>query len=159
MTEKMKCLENYAPLGIGVEKQIKGFFAQGIVATVYSMLFFVAYANARSALYEHTMFGEKVLIKGAMIREFSSLTEYVFWGFYIVIVTTLLTAVYNYFYHYQGSKMLYLMKRLPDRGELCRRCVTLPIAGSVILIAWMYLLRMLYFAIYLIFTPSQCLPL
>ena len=31
--------------------------------------------------------------------------------------------------HYQESRSIYLMRRLPDRGELWRRCLTLPLTG------------------------------
>ena len=158
MSEKMKWLEKYAPLGIGVEKQIKAFIAGGAIATLYSMLFFREYAIARAELYEHTTTGKK-LIEGAIIQSFGGLTYYIFLGFNIMITITFLCSAFFYFYHYDGSKMIYLMKRLPNKWELLRRCVTLPIAGVIILFAWMNFLRLLYFAIYLIITPSQCLPL
>ena len=123
------------------------------------MFFFFKYAEAREKLYEYSITGKRQLIIGAVICDFGSLIEYVFLGFFIIIIVTLLTTLFFYFYHYDGSKMLYLMKRLPDKGELWRRCVTLPIAGAVLLVIWMNILRLFYFAIYLIFTPSQCLPL
>lgn len=72
---------------------------------------------------------------------------------------TLFRTGYYYTYHYQGSKMMYLMKRLPDKWEVHRRCWTLPLAGTALLCVWMLVLRMLYFAIYMVCTPSQCLPL
>ena len=158
MSEKIKWLEQYAPLGIGVRNQVTGFIVGIVAATLHSMWFLVEYISARNELYIRTATGMK-LIEGAVIRDFSSLTEYVFLTFYIVTIVTFLTAVFFYFYHFDGSKMLYLMKRLPNKWELFRRCVTLPSAGTVILLVWMSLLRILYFAVYTLCTPSQCLPL
>ena len=158
MSEKMKWLEKYAPLGIGVEKQVTAYIIGVIVATLHSMLFLVRYLEARSELYATNING-MVLIEGAVIYDFGALTDTVFWTFYIVEIVTMLCSVFFYFYHYDGSKMMYLMKRLPDKKELYRRVFTLPIAGTVILVVWMGILRMLYFTIYVICTPSQCLPL
>lgn len=158
MSEKMKWLEKYAPPGIGVEKQVIGFIAGLVIATLHSMLFLVRYSEARQALYESVGTKQK-LIQGAIILDFDILTGTVFWSFYLMGIVTLLTIIFFYFYYYDGSKMMYLMKRLPDKTEVYRRIVTLPIAGVVILTIWMGILKMLYFAIYILCTPSQCLPL
>lgn len=53
----------------------------------------------------------------------------VFETFLLVFVFAGLAAVYRYFYHYQHSKSIYLMKRLPKRNELYKRCL----GGSVII--------------------------
>lgn len=158
MSEKTKWLENYAPLGIGVSTEVGWFLAGGIAATLHSMMFLLNYISARNELYMRKATG-MVLMEGAIIRAFESLTEHVFLTFYLVEIVILLVVVYHYFYHYQGSKMMYLMKRLPDKWELHKRCWTLPIAGAALLGAWMFVLNMLYYAIYILCTPSQCLPL
>ena len=159
MKEKAKWLEKYAPLGMDVHTELIGYIVSVIVATLLSMIaFFVRYLAARSELYE-SYAGKIVLIEGAIIKDFASLTKGVFILIVIICVTTLLRAGYYYMYHYQGSIMMYLMKRLPDKWELHRRCLTLPIAGAVIMAVWSLVLRMIYFAIYMLCTPSQCLPL
>lgn len=158
MSERMKRLEKYAPLGIGVEKQVTAYIIGVIVATLHSMLFIIRYLEARGELYVKRFDG-MTLIEGAIIYDFGALTATVFWTFYIVGIVSLLTPIFFYFYHYDGSKMMYLMKRLPDKRELYRRVFTLPIAGAILLAVWMVILKMLYFTIYVICTPSQCLPL
>ena len=158
MSEKMKWLEKYAPLGICVVNQVRSYLVGLVIATVYSMWFIIRYISARNALFEYVR-GERKLIEGAVIQDFGILTENLFWGFVIMMIVTILTAVFFYFYHYDGSKMIYLMKRLPDKGELWRRCVTLPVIGTVILIAWLGIVYLMYYAIYLFCTPAQCLPL
>ena len=72
MSEKMKWLEKYAPLGIGVEKQVIGFMVGLVIATLHSMLFLVRYSEARQALYESVGTKQK-LIEGAIILNFDIL--------------------------------------------------------------------------------------
>lgn len=158
MKEKIKWLEKYAPLGFNVEKEVKAFLVEMVLVTMQTLFFFPRYMYALDELYTRRA-GKRVLIEGAVIQDFDTLIEGLFTISVIVAVLTLVQAALFYAYHSQGSKMLYLMKRLPDKWELCRRCLTLPIAGAVIVAVWALVLRMLYFSIYIIFTPSQCLPL
>lgn len=158
MTEKMKWLEKYTPLGIDVGKQVGWWLAGVTAATLHSMLFLIRYFDRRADLY-YLKAGKRVLMEGAVMTDFETLTEGVFLTFYLVSIVTLLVIIYHYFYHYQGSKMVYLMKRLPDKWDLRRRCITLPVVGAVLLMVWMFVVRMLYYAIYILCTPSQCLPL
>lgn len=158
MTEKMKWLENYTPLGIDVGKQVGWWLAGVVAATLHSMLFLIRYFDRRADLYILKA-GKRVLIDGAVMTDFGTLTEGVFLTFYLVSIVTLLVIIYHYFYHYQGSKMMYLMKRLPDKWELHRRCITLPVVGAVLMMVWMLVVHMLYYTIYILCTPSQCLPL
>lgn len=158
MTEKMKWLENYTPLGIDAGKQVGWWLAGVVAATLHSMLFLIRYFDRRADLYILKA-GKRVLIDGAVMTDFGTLTEGVFLTFYLVSIVTLLVIIYHYFYHYQGSKMMYLMKRLPDKWELHRRCITLPVVGAVLMMVWMLVVHMLYYTIYILCTPSQCLPL
>lgn len=158
MSKMKQWLENHAPLGIGVGTQAGWYIAGAVAATLHSLWFFKEYLSARNELYVGTPTGLK-LIESAVMKSFGELTEHVFLTFYIVEVVTLLTVIFFCFYHYDGSKMLYLMKRLPDKSELYRRVFTLPIAGALLLVVWMGILRMLYYAVYILCTPSQCLPL
>ena len=61
--------------------------------------------------------------------------------------------------HYQESRSIYLMRRLPDRGELWRRCLTLPLTGLAAVLILTLGLSVLYFWLYetyaLIDTNSQ----
>lgn len=156
--KRNKWMEKYAPPGIDVATE-KGWYLAGlVVATLWSMWFFIQYLNERNALFEYKN-GQPRLIEGAMMCSFEQLMEYRFWLFQVVLVSMLFMVVYHYFYHYQGSKMMYLMRRLPDKWELHRRCVALPIIGAVITVLCMVGLRVLYFAVYIFCTPQQCLPL
>ena len=105
MSEKMKWLEKYAPLGIGVVNQVMSYLVGLVIATVYSMWFIIRYISARNALFEYVR-GERKLIEGAVIQDFGILTENLFWGFVIMMIVTILTAVFFYFYHFCSSIFL-----------------------------------------------------
>lgn len=158
MSEKLKWLEKYAPLGINVATEVGVYIAGVVIATLQSTMFFVNYGNATADLYTYRL-NKQVLIEGAIIKEFQYLLENVFLFSTLVCIATLLVTIFHYMYHYEGSKMMYLMKRLPDKWEVHRRCWTLPVAGAVLMVVWMQVLKMFYYAVYILCTPSQCLPL
>lgn len=158
MRDKTKWLEKHAPLGIEIQNEVGIYILGVIVSTCQSLLFFLNYVNARAELYDY--YGtKKVLIEGMKIQEFSYLIDKLFSFGTIVCIACLMMVAVHYMYHYQGSKMMYLMKRLPDKWELHKRCWTLPITGCVLMAAWMFVLRMIFYAVYILCTPSQCLPL
>lgn len=156
----IKKLEKYTPPGIDVRKQIKlCLFGLG-AASVWSLSYLVRYMIARTNLYESSMLG-KVLKEGAVMTDFNHLLHEGdsldgFLVFYLVMLGLL---VYHYLYYYQGSKSIYLMRRLPDKWELHRRCVILPFVATVVAVITEIALVCLYYGIYLVCTPQQCLPI
>ena len=91
------------------------------------------------------------------MKDFHVLMAFAPIGFAILGIHTALQAVFHYRYHSQGSKSIYLMKHLPDRMELHRRCLTLPVAGLVICGLTAFLTIVLCYGIYVYFTPKECL--
>ena len=65
--------------------------------------------------------------------------------------------VFHYLYHYQGSRSIYLMRRLPDRWELLRRCIALPLCGALAALLTGLLITLLWAGIYLLATPRELL--
>lgn len=62
-------------------------------------------------------------------------------------------ALYFYSLHFQGSKSIYTMRRLPKRGELLRRCITVPLLMMAVCFALIPVLRIVYYGIYVLATP------
>lgn len=151
-------MEQYVPPGISLAQEIAYWKLAMIGSTLWSMLFLIQYLNSRSALYK-TVAGKRVLIEGAMMPSFEDLITGKMEVFYLVIIYCIIIAVYHYFYHYQGSKMMYLMRRLPNKWEVHIRCLSLPVCAAVIAVIEALVLKMLYYAVYILFTPSQCLRL
>lgn len=151
-------METYAPPGIDITKEKMGWIFCMVASTCWCMNFLLRYWDYYTRLYEMSG-GRKVLIANAKMPNFEYLTKDLFEVFGLVILFCVLTVVYHYYYHYQGSKMMYLMRRLPNRWEVHVRCFTLPVIASVISIVYMVVLRMLFYSIYLFCTPAQCLIL
>jgi len=155
--EEHSWLEAYAPLGIELAKEVMIFVSGNTLSLLYSLVYFVNYIGERNNLYEKV--GEqRVLREGAKMPAFEALIEGRWIGFWMVVVILVCMGIYHYIYHYMDSKLVYLMKRLPSKWELHKRCLVLPIAGIIITIAVMLILWLLYYGVYLLFTPQQCLP-
>ena len=91
------------------------------------------------------------------LEDFYEFLEGKFLLFGIIILYCLGTMVFRFFYYYQGSKSIYLMRRLPDRSLLIRSCVETPLQRiSISLLVMMGMVLLLYLA-YWIATPMQYL--
>ena len=73
------------------------------------------------------------LIPGAVMAPFSQVTAgYIpAWG--VLTLACLALGVVRYTYYDQGSRSIYLMRRLPDRWELWRRTLGWPLVLAVLL--------------------------
>lgn len=60
--------------------------------------------------------------------------------------------------HYQESRSIYLMRRLPDRWELHRRCLFLPLAGLLAAGILSLALAAAYFFLYRWAIPEALIP-
>ncbi len=146
----------YVPPGVNYSRELKWIAAALIASAVYSLGFLISYIEKYRALF-WTQDAEKGIIKGATMPDFIDLIDYRLSGFTVVALCMVAVFIYHYLYHYQGSKSIYLMKRLPHRFELWRRCLALPVAGALFSLAAALILMMIYFGIYMFFTPEICL--
>ena len=151
-------LTPYAPAGFPIYQEIKIFFLALGISAIYSLGFLIRYLDARADLFETTWSGQKVIIAGARMPEMTSLLHNAFLGFLLMGLLALAGIFYHYLFHSQGSKSIYLMKRLPNPMELHKRCITLPLIGILISLITALLLFLIYYGIYFIFTPKVCLP-
>ena len=117
--------------------------------------FGTGYEPALNRLYDGW---SKVPVPGRTVPPFLPLYLRGLVCFSTVWLVMLGAAVQNYFGHFQGSRSIYLLRRLPQRWELARRCLGEPalcLAGSFII----YLLTGVTCFIYYWFrTPAGCLP-
>ena len=76
-----------------------------------------------------------------------------FW--FPILAVFLLAAVFvHYAHHRSGSKSIYLMRRLPSRWELHRRCIAGPALCAAIMLAVAIILFWIFYASYMLFTPK-----
>lgn len=154
-------LEPYLPLGRpDLGKLWRNVTIYGnVLALLYSLSFWTRYSDAHAALYSR----QGNLLPGAVMTPFSTLlaedlSRFTMMGFCILVLFLLALIPVNYSAFYRGSKSIYVMRRLPNRWELGRRCAALPLLSAGGTLALMGLLTLLYYALYLLITPKVCLP-
>lgn len=156
-TMVFRLFKNNIPPGISAEQEMKGFLVVLALAVGISFLFFLRLWSAYDALFEWTE-EECVLRDGAVMADFSVLLGLgTFSGFLLVVWVPPVTAICHYRYYYQDSKSIYLMRRLPNRFELHKRALVLPFLELLLVVITVFLLVVLYYNIYLLVTPAQCL--
>ena len=149
-------LTKYAPPGQDI-KQEKSFFVLGMCgAVIFSMGYLGRYARAWRNLYEWED-GRRIELKGTMMWEFSLLLENALVGFLILAVVMLGFIAYHYMYYYKDSKSIYLMKRLPDKFEMHKRCISIPLMAVLVSILTAVVILLIYLGIYVLFTPRECI--
>ena len=76
-----------------------------------------------------------------------------------LMVIALLSAVMLYSSYYQGSRSIYLMRRLPDGKRTLRRQVwSAPLRTAMLLIAAGMVLIGIFYLLWRFVTPEPCLP-
>ena len=152
--------ERFGLPGYDPENREKNNFIGWLAFSVFiSLVFFVGrYSNARDRLYyKDYETGEKFLWDGAIMTDFADVLGWSLAGLFLTAAICLSYIIIRYNYLNKESKSIYLMRRLPKRGELWRRCAAAPLLRAAICLVFAFVLLLLYFAIYMIATPDQCL--
>lgn len=159
MKIKMFHVKHFPP-GMNVEGE-KFFFGFGMCAAFfYSWSFIWRYLEARMRLSEISRLQRfpKVIYQGT-IEHFSVLLGNALIGFWFVAIGMMGFAIIHYAYFWQGSKSIYVMKRLPNKMELYKRVWTLPLISLLLCAVTALVLLFIYYGVYVLATPKQCLPL
>lgn len=130
-----------------------------IVTLISCILFLSSYSEDYRALFWYWGTEDQVIMTGAIIRKF---VWYAIPTFYVVgsaLLLTLASTALLYSSYYQGSRSIYLMRRLPDgRRTLRRQIWSVPLRVMV----WLLLLGVVLLAaswlVWRFVTPGQCLP-
>ncbi|GAU78363.1 hypothetical protein [Fusibacter sp. 3D3] len=147
---------DYTPMGIDYRQEMKWICIGLCISTLYSFGFLFSLSNYYHALFT-TINQKRVLIKGAFMPDFVEVLGQHLIGFFIVSLCMIALVIYHYFYHYQDSKSIYLMRRLPNRWALLKRCVSLPLFSVLTAILMALFLLLFYFGIYFWVTPEACM--
>ena len=149
----------WAPPNQDARKEVIAFSC-GLAACTAVMWFYVLshYWNARSRLFTLTN-GVQVLREGAEMPVLPLLLGTGFLPLCLLAGTAVSTVFAHYVGHYrEGSRPVYLMRRLPDRWEYHRRCLAIPGTALLAALAIMALSLWAFWGIYMTATPAQCLP-
>lgn len=148
--------ERYLPLGILPSEELKWITGGFIFSTLFSLWFFIKFTSELNDLY-YNYGGEKTLWEGVMMPDFAHIVDGCFAFFAILAMAMVILAAYHFLYHYQGSKSIYTMRRLPKRSELWIRCLTVPVTVMVLCALASFILLVLYYAFYMLVVPDECL--
>ncbi len=155
---KSEFLSRHTPPGADLHPQWRVLSMGGVVSWLYSLGFIFRFADAWSQLYSYDrVSGKRVLQEGVIMPDFIQLLDNALLGFGLLAIVMIGFCIFYYTYHRQGSRSIYLMRRLPDRWELHRRCLSLPLLTATLCIAAAALLLLLYYGIYCLATPESCL--
>ena len=143
----------YFPVGYEPEQELQWTLFGLIASTLCSLIFPVRYFQELQNLYRYEQKTGEII----SIASFPELIRFCFVGFWITALLLLIFAAFHYFYHFQGSHSIYLMRRLPGRWELARRCLAFPLAGIAACALAAGLLLVIYAAIYVFVTPERFL--
>ncbi|MBO5352843.1 MAG: hypothetical protein J6A77_06050 [Lachnospiraceae bacterium] len=150
-------MKRFAPPGMDTDRQINGYLTGLFLMLLFSVDYFVRYQNAWRGLFYWPEEGEKILIPGAVMPDFSEMLGESLRGFFLYCLILLAAVVWNYLYYYQGSRSIYLMKRLPNPMERHKRAWVLPLLAVGLTLAAAFVVLVLYFEFYMIVTPKQCI--
>lgn len=152
-----KTIDMQLPPGVDSRIELRAIALGLLAAVVYSLSFVYKYIEARNTLFVYKYGKVKTIMEGAVMPKFSILLKDTMDGFLVFFVVMLFLIFMHYMTYYKDSKSIYLMKRLTDKWELYRRCVVVPFVAIIVQILTGAACLMLYYGIYLCFTPAQCL--
>ena len=141
--------------------QVKGWIIAllTIVALLCAILFLGSYPEDYRNLFLDWGTKRQRFAPGMIIPRFDRyaiLTAYVIGG---ALVLTLASAALLYSSYYQGSRSIYLMRRLPEGRSLLRRQVwTVPVCWALMILVNGAVLLGLCWLLWRFKTPAECLP-
>ena len=148
--------KKFDPPGMDTAKE-EGLFAVGTFCSfLWSTLYF---SNEFSDAYRHLWRGKTGKVLGGEAMEpFFELFGRSLSGYPMIMLCMFVTVWMRYSYYQQGSKSIYLMRRLPDSNLFHRTCWVIPMSrvGICALVCGLQLL--LSFIAYVVITPDVCLP-
>ena len=110
-----------APVGLGGRLTVRRICVGLLLVDLYEWIAFTnKFSHYQRMLYQYIPNGGKELLPGAVMAPFYQTLSNNSWGAGLSLLMIPL-ALWHYFYHYQDSRSIYLMRRLPDRRELWRR--------------------------------------
>lgn len=153
---KMK-INYYAPPGANIHSELTGYAIMLIIIFAISCSFLFSYGTAYDNLYSGRYYW-RVLLNDAVMENINVLMKHSFAGIWIMAVDCIMMAVSHYTDFYRDTKSIYVMKRIPRKSELHRRCLVLPLFGFLAGVLFAAVLMVFYVFIYYHMTPAGCLP-
>ena len=142
------------PPGYDASVEVGWLALGGVIAFIYSLCVFAGELGKQLRWLDRV---EKQPVPW-MMPYYEEILGTALWGFVILAILALLLIPVHGAYWYQGSRSIYLMRRLPQRGELLRRTAGLPLLLAAAALAAALLLLLLHYAIYCGCVPAERQP-
>lgn len=156
MKRRHQWMARRLPLGVDAPRFELNLLVGVIASVLFHLQFILRYASAHNDLYSYYQ-GNIKRLNGTMMPAFHEILGTSLYGCFVAALAMIVVAVQFYATHFQGSKSIYTMRRLPDRRELWRRVLTMPVLAALGFLVLAFVLRCLDFTIYMLLTPDQCL--
>lgn len=158
MRNKWESLSRLFPLGWPWQNEIMAAAcALALSALTALSLFAYQFGKALDSLYYGTR-PYRQLAPGTMVPPYPQVLGSALLGFGLVALCLILMPIGHFLWHRWGSRSDYLMRRLPRRQELAKRCIAGPALLLVITILTGLVLFGLFFIWYQAATPAGHLP-
>ena len=155
---KLKGTDRFFPPGFEYIPELRRALAAYSAAFIAAAIGYLwRFDTAFDALY---IFEDRVkkLIPDAVMDDFCDLALPGMNLFPAVSLVMVFFAATHYFYHYQETKSIYTMKRLPKKPlELHKRCLTAPLAGMAATVLLFFLTLAVLYVHYILIVPEQCI--
>ena len=153
-------MEPRMPLGLSPATELTAYLATLVISMLYSIIHFSWYFDyCLGSLYADAK--RTILLSPddpyVSMLPFWDIAKDGYRGFLVMAFVLLWLAWYHYRYHHQKSKSIYLMKRLPAKNELRKRCLTLPVTAAVVTAVTAAALTVIYYVCYIKMTPEPFL--
>ncbi|MGN8896620.1 hypothetical protein [Flavonifractor sp. HCP28S3_F3] len=159
MRNKWESLSRLFPMGWPWQNEIILTAAALGLSTLTAMgLFMSRFTPALDDLYQRAYGQEPVLIPGRLVPPYPQVLGNALLGFGLVALCLILLPIGHFLWHRWGARSDYLMRRLPRRQELAKRCIT----GSALLLVITALTGLVMFGLLFLWyqaaTPAGHLP-
>ena len=156
---KKRKLHELVPPGVDGEKHADRLYTGLLLSLILSCMGFVFSISLhwnRVQDYTPTTDANYVLSECDFLSTllFPLIGVSIFFGFVYVAIAAIILAISYYRGFSQESQAIYLMHRLPDRWELARRCLSLPLMTIGICALAILVLTLIFFGIYWAITPE-----
>lgn len=149
LSEILPC---YVPAGCSWQNELRAACAGLVCSFLFALLRFGTVLSTRLDELDYA-----VHYYNTVIADFTDVFSGCLLGFYVMAIAAVPWAVIHYNYHFKGSKSIYLMRRLPKKNELWKRCITFPASCAVLAGIGAFLTTLLCFCIYLLAVPDAAL--
>lgn len=128
------------------------------LSAVLSLQYFGKLGEAVDALYYVDRVRGRTLRPEAVATPFLALAGGYAVAFLPYFLFLAVMVLRHYSYYYQDTKSIYLMRRLPGKRVLASSCFRAPLFGMAVGILAEAALGLIYYGIYLLAMPADCMP-